>query len=352
MAAVTDFVLQFLRDLGIALVIGGVPILGRRWVTHQGRLSFLGIGLHPHQLWKSTSVRIFLSSIVVRSDLSVAPTTACVSIHRGFSGLAITESEYGIAVEFARRIDATALPLGREQSEPPWLRPFGHIVCPIEPAPAPGWAPPPPATNPVGPESRRPVRVYFNRDRGLQERVRGHFDVPGTVLAIGSPIYNAMTAYVLEHCNSEFQFIKETRKQPNDDRYYIRGVRVRDPHGVQLRSCDFMRPDDHHSSLSHEDDESAHDEYFVVEKFTDPAGRHGTIFVCAGLGTAATAAAVRFLANWGPLARHFGNHDFAVLRSLRIETAEERDTARDLSLDNTEGIWAYDKVARTPVTLS
>lgn len=355
--AMVDFALQFLRDLAIAVLLAGAPLLGRHWLSHRGKLSFLGVGTFidrlgsngPAALMSSVRIRIYVSSIVVK-HLEGAATDACVAIHRGFSGPAITEREYGSSVEFASRIGAQLLPLGTAPSDlGQWRLPINRIVCPIEPSPWPPRATTPPLQPPslFGSKTREIVRVDFNANPQLGELVTNRLHERGTILVVGSPIYNAMSAFVLQNFRSEFAFIKEARKDPRTDEiYYIRGIRIYGPHGTDLRDRDFMRPDDRVPSRRRSAGKL--DEYFVVEKFTNCWERQGTVFLCAGIGASATAAAVHLLGEWGKLQHAFGNRDFALLGSLKIDSIAERDSAR--RFDDVRTVWIYDKGRGEAVT--
>jgi hypothetical protein len=356
--ALVDFGLQFVRDLTIAVVLAGAPLLGRYWLSHRGKLSFLGVGTLVDRLRSSglaalmsnVRVKIYVSSIVVK-HLDGGATEACVAIDKGFSGPAITEREYGISIELASRIGAQVLPLGTAPSDlGGWQLPFNRILCPIEPSP---W--PPPATTPglppplvFGARSRDVVRVDFNANPQLEELVTRRLRERGTILVVGSPIYNAVSAFVLQTFRSEFAFIKEARRDPKTaEIYYVRGIRINDPHGAQLADRDFMRRDDRGTNRRRSP--AKLDEHFIVEKFTNRGGRQGTVFICAGMGASATAAAVHLLADWSRLRRAFGDRDFALLGALRIDSAADRDSTR--TFDDMRISWTYDKGRGEVVTL-
>lgn len=69
-----------------------------------------------------------------------------------------------------------------------------------------------------------------------------------------------------------------------------------------------------------------HDAYFVVEKLAGWGPNRTTIFVCAGTGNAATAAAVAEVAQWRRLRAEFGDGPFAAVFKIVTTNPNQYDS--------------------------
>ena len=138
-----------------------------------------------------------------------------------------------------------------------------------------------------------------------------------SAIIVGGPIYNTLTHHLMEKLPSHFSFILTKV----DDKP-VRGIKVRNFRGGDKREY-IRRP-------AEGSDGRRHLEYFIVERSTwdfeaSGALKQTKVFICAGTSLAATAAAVRILADWPGLRRRFGKGDFGILYELYLDNIEERE---------------------------
>jgi hypothetical protein len=257
-------------------------------------------GLHNDR--KRSRVQIKLSNINVRpkGTVSVTPVTF------GFSGSAITEAEYVRALKLAgvvnskplhRALRTLAQENGLPIAEPP-------VFCDISVSP--GYS-----DIPGVPVPFTQIDTAW-KDR-LRDDIKRMFDAGGTYVLVGSPVCNTLVDYVLrEFPESRFEFTRHRDGyHPTGEDRFERGLTFR------------RRIPDHVMRSEHLDaPEPYYVEYFALQKFRRAQPNELTVFVCAGISTAATVAAVDLLADWPTLRKQFGDEPFAAMYELKTSKRE------------------------------
>jgi len=163
---------------------------------------------------------------------------------------------------------------------------------------------------PVGAQEYQPSDLSGNGT--VVERIQESMKEAGVYILVGGPAHNAAVVHTLANrSDKQARFVFDVSGS---------GARIveRGPGGERS----FQR--DSGSVL----------DYFVLQKISGPRSRKSTVFVCSGLSSLGTAAAVGLLASrWRDLERRFGDADFALLckfdnrRDVAVPAVEDVDRA-------------------------
>ncbi|PRX63746.1 hypothetical protein B0I32_110198 [Nonomuraea fuscirosea] len=140
------------------------------------------------------------------------------------------------------------------------------------------------------------------------------------LVVAGAAVYNVLTQYLMKKIPSRFEFI---RREADGER----GIRIGNFHDNE--SKDLWRGVEWTQTFDGEQ-HPFHKEYFVVERLKWDRGKDGdrrltTVFIAAGTCSAATAEALRLLADWPALARSFGDKNFGLVREIHLIATNELD---------------------------
>lgn len=232
---------------------------------------------------------VYLSNIWVKR----AGTIGTGPITVGYHGTAITELEYKYALAFAATVESKPFYRAlRAIDSAELLTTVDPIVCHIQTSPT----------------------VDDFGDGGAINDLVGS----GTTIIVGAAIYNVLTKHLMAAVPSRFEFI---RRESDGER----GIKVSNFRGNE--SKEFWRYEDSTNRSSGEK-HPFNKEYFIVERLEWTRGqgkdeRSSTIFICAGTCSAATAAALRVLADWPALAKRFRGREFGLLREIHLDATEE-----------------------------
>jgi len=296
--------LGFLSNLLFVLVLTAVGVLYVRTVLSRRSRPLrrlLGVGEHlPNK------VRIMVSSIYVQQGgaLGVAGPT-------GFYGPVMNQSEYVSAQRLrdAIRTRPASRPL-RALLDQLGLLDTVHDPTECEIVFSPHYVE---DGKPVGADEYQPPKL--SGDGEVAKRIRDSMAEAGVYILVGGPPYNAVVAHVLDTLPDEHAWFRFDVTVDG-----ARAIEV-SPDGKR-----YVRPD-----LVPGGSEP---DYFVLQKISKFGSQKSTVFVCAGLSSLGTAAAVGQLASrWRHLEQEFGSKDFALLykfdnrRDVAVPAADDVDKA-------------------------
>lgn len=304
-----ESVLSVAANLLSAVVIAALVYLVATFALRRRVARFFGF--RPGR----TEQRVYLSSIAVKPG----GTIGTIGIVSGFSGAAITESEYEHALLLASSIQARPvfrLPQAIQGAAVAGSSLVESVRSSIE-------------LSPSYREVGEPLDLH--RHAQLRENLEAAFRFPSVIL-IGAPVYNSLVFHAMSGAGSftsRFAFVRESRPVGSTGRaQHARGFRIRQAGDV----TEFIRDVDADRRVT---------EYFVIEKVMfkprpavpkpgraprAPSGET-TVLLCRGTCTAATSAAMDTLRDWRTLARRYGPDGFGAV--YRLEPAEEADRERE-----------------------
>lgn len=264
-------------------------IIGRFFWRYRVREFF---GIRPDK----GALPIYLSNILVKPGGAIGTDT----VIRGFSGSTISEVEYFYSLQLAKTVESKPLRRALKKLDPSdKMIPVEPIVCQIHISPP---------IKRLGDPDNEDVLAALRAEIGQR-----------SVIVVGAPAYNALTLYLMKMLPSHFSFIREQ----DESGLPVRGIRM---HKNLEKHRDFVR-------RAADGNDGQVLEYFIVEKLTWPVrpvttsgrGRSTKVFICAGTCSAATAAALRMLAdNWPELSKGSEGRDFGFLCELELSGIEQR----------------------------
>ena len=272
-------IVNFITVVLFALIVVGLT--ARRW--RHGQRHFFGLSER-----RVNEIRIRVSNLWI----NYGGTTGNVPLRKGFEGPAISEGEFRSALQLstalqtrplARILDAIALQLGADTATNPIIADVAACPPPMQPAAA--------------------VEVA---------------EAPGCLILIGGPMYNSLTHLVMGADGNGSTVVWMDRGKAQDT----------GPIGIYVRASRPGGDDDDifFPGQRKVGERVLHDAYFLVEKLTGWGANRSTIFVCAGTGNAATAAAVREVAQWRRLRAEFGDGPFAVVFKFVTTSPNQHDS--------------------------
>jgi hypothetical protein len=303
--AAGQLVFGFLSNLLFVLVLTAIGVLYVRAVLSRRSLPLrrmLGIGGHlPNKVW------IMLSSIYVLQDGALGVTG-----RTGFYGPVMNQSEY-VAAQLLRdaiRTRPAARPL-RALLDQLGLLDTVHDPTECEIVFSSQYVDGVDG-RPVGAHEYQPPKL--SGDCKVVKRIQESMKEAGVYVLVGGPSHNAAVEYTLRNRSD-----KQARLTFDVG---VNGALIieRGPGGKGV--------------IPHDRVTGGFVDYFILQKISGFGRQNSTVFVCAGLSSLGTAAAVGLLASrWRDLARRFGEDDFALLytfenrRDVAVPTAEDVDKA-------------------------
>jgi len=299
-----QFLIQFLADLTLALLLAGLAIAIASTSWRRDIHYFFGV-----QRPRRGAITVKLSC------MNVLPhgCTGADVVTEGFVGPAMSELEYRFALRLAHSVQTKPIARAlRALRDVPGSSIDEPIVCDIR----------------MSEQCPSDAPVDFSSTTELMERVKSGLR-GGTYILVGDPTYNAATGYVLTNSSSRFRFVHGL---PSDERRR-RTVRIENVYH------------DAGSGVSEEHERSrepdgSNVEYAILERIMDWDG--GIVFICAGTSTSATIAALRELTHWRELAHRFDRHrgrqlsgharksNFGILYQVRTANVEDVPAQTDV----------------------
>lgn len=257
-------------------------LMTARW-WRRSRRSFFGITTR-----ELSEIRIHVGNFWINHG----GTTANVPISKGFQGPAIAEGEFKSGLWLSGKLAARPVArlvgaVGAQFGADSVLNPVAASVS----------ACPPP---------------------GRQAEAVEMLEMPGCCVLIGGPMYNSMVHALMDRAG-----IKASRAwMERAIEPAIKGVfGIRAPSLIAgSLEIEVFTPGERHIGGS-----VAYDTYYLVEKITNFGPKNSTIFICAGLSNAATAAAVEELGNWRRLRSEFGDSPFSLVCKMVTASPDDFD---------------------------